>query len=383
MDISANIKYVGVNDRVTDLFEGQYRVPNGISYNSYVIIDEKCAVIDSVDARFAKEWIENVKSILGARTPDYLVVQHMEPDHSGSIKEFLDTFGGAKIVSSDKAFGMMSSFFGCDFKTGGITVKEGDTLSLGTHTLSFIGAPMVHWPEVILSYEASERVLFSADGFGKFGTPDTDEPWEDEARRYYIGIVGKYGIPVQNLLKKASKLDINVIAPLHGPVLKENLAKYISLYDVWSSYRPEERGVVIAYASIYGNTRRAAELLKDTLLERGVKTEIYDLARCDMSEAIAAAFRYDTLVLASVTYNADVFPPMHAYMHGLVERGFSSRRVALMENGSWAPSAAKVMRTTLESCKNIEFTESCVKILSAVNDASIAEILALADEICK
>ena len=383
MNISEKIKYVGVLDLVTDLFEGQYLVPNGISYNSYVILDEKCAVIDSVDARFSGEWLKNVEEALAGRTPDYLVVQHMEPDHSGSIEDFLKVYPTARLVASDKAFGMIKSFFGKDCRGDGITVKDGDTLSLGTHTLKFIGAPMVHWPEVILSFEESEGVLFSADAFGRFGKPDEKAEWDDEARRYYIGIVGKYGVPVQTLLKKAAALDIKTIAPLHGPVLKENLGHYISLYNTWSGYRAESPGAVIAYASIYGNTRAAAEELERELKARGIETVIYDLSRCDKSKAIADAFRYDTLVLASATYNAGVFPPMREFLSGLTERGYSSRRVAIIENGSWAPAAAKVMRSMLECQKDITFFDTEVKITSALNDDSRASIINLANEIYK
>ena len=383
MNISEKIKYVGVLDLITDLFDGQYLIPDGISYNSYVILDESCAVIDSVDARFSEEWLENVRQALAGRTPDYLVVQHMEPDHSGSIENFLNEYPTARLVASDKAFGMIKSFFGKDYRGVGIAVKDGDTLPLGTHTLRFIGAPMVHWPEVILSFEESEGVLFSADAFGRFGKPDAKAEWDTEARRYYIGIVGKYGVPVQTLLKKVAALDIKTIAPLHGPGLKEDLSRYISLYDTWSGYRPEREGAVIAYASIYGNTRAAAEELEGELKKRGVETVIYDLARCDKSKAIADAFRYDTLVLASATYNAGVFPPMREFISGLTERAYSSRRVALIENGSWAPSAAKVMRSMLEGQKDITFFDTSVKITSALSEESRASIIDLANEICK
>lgn len=381
MKITNDVIYVGVTDRVTDLFESQYLIPNGISYNSYVINDKKRAIMDSVDIRFAEEWLANIDRVLDGDAPDYLIVQHMEPDHSASIIEFANKYPEAQIVSSAKAFTMMNSFFGCDFSDRRLVVAEGSTLLLGTHELTFITAPMVHWPEVIMTYDKRDKVLYSADAFGKFGAPDIDDGWVDEARRYYIGIVGKYGVQVQSVLKKAAALDIAAICPLHGPVLSDNLGFYISLYDKWSSYTPEEDGVTIAYSSIYGNTRAAAELLADTLRGAGCAVAIYDLSRCDKAEAIASAFRYSKLVLASSTYNADVFPSMRAYISGLVERGFQNRTVAFIENGSWAPMAAKVMRASLESAKNITYAENSVKILSALNAESRAALSALADEL--
>ncbi len=383
MEITKDIKYVGVNDRKIDLFEGQYRVPNGISYNSYVILDEKIAVMDTVDAAFTHEWLDNLQAALAGRAPDYLIIQHMEPDHSANIQSFVRAYPDARIVSSAKAFAMMKNFFGTDFAEKQIVVGEGDTLSLGKHTLAFVAAPMVHWPEVIVTYDATDRVLFSADGFGKFGALDTDEPWADEARRYYIGIVGKYGAQVQSLLKKAAALDIQTICPLHGPVLKEDLGYYIGLYDTWSSYRPEEEGIVIAYTSVYGNTRRAVLKLADKLKALGApRVVIHDLARCDMAGAVADAFRYSRLVLATTTYNADIFPFMREFIDHLCERGFRSRTVALVENGSWAPLAAKVMRERLAGCKNLTFTDTTVKLLSALAEESAAQIDALAKELC-
>ena len=381
MKITTDIKYIGVNDNRIDLFEGQYRVPNGISYNSYLIIDEHAAVMDTVDAAYTDEWLDNLASELGEREPDYLVVQHMEPDHSAGIRCFAERYPDAKIVASAKAFQMMRGFFGTDFADRQIVVGEGSVLSLGRHELHFIAAPMVHWPEVIMTYDALDKVLFSADGFGKFGAIGTDEPWADEARRYYVGIVGKYGAQVGSVLKKAASLDISAICPLHGPVLDKDVGYYLDLYSKWSSYTAEERGVVIAYASIYGNTKRAAERLADELRLRGVKVEIYDLARCDMAEATAAAFRYTDLVLASVTYNAEVFPFMREYLAHLTERGYRSRRVALVENGSWAPMAAKVMRAALDGLKDIRYIDRVVRISSAPNNETYAELAALADEI--
>ena len=384
MEISNNVKYVGVNDRITDLFESQYRIPNGISYNSYVIKDEKTAIMDSVDIRFADEWLSNIEKAMDGANPDYLIVQHMEPDHSASVVRFADKYPNALIVSSAKAFVMMANFFGCDFSDRRVVVTDGTILSLGSCDLSFITAPMVHWPEVIMTYDARDKVLFSADAFGKFGTPECDDGWVDEARRYYIGIVGKYGAQVQNVLKKAKSLDISTICPLHGPVLSEDLAKYISLYDKWSSYTPEERGVTIACSSIYGNTMVAARELESLLRERGLESvSLFDLARCDKSEAIASAFRYSHLVLASATYNGDVFPDMRAFISGLVERGFSGRTVGIIENGSWAPMAAKVIRASLEGSKNITYTENSVKILSALNGESRHSLALLADELVK
>ncbi len=383
MIVTNDIKYIGVNDREIDLFEGQYHVPNGMAYNSYVIVDEKIAVFDTVDARFGDAWLDNLSGVLGERVPDYLIVQHMEPDHSANIMRFVEEYPEAKIVASQKAFVMMRGFFGSDFGDRQIVVGEGSKLSLGKHELTFVTAPMVHWPEVIVTYDAYDKVLFSADGFGKFGATDADEPWADEARRYYIGIVGKYGAQVQSLLKKAAGLDIEIICPLHGPVLKENLGYYIDLYDKWSSYTAETEGVAIAYASIYGNTRAAALLLKKELEARGVTVEAFDLARCDMAEATAAAFRYTKLALASVTYNAEVFPFMREYLAHLTERGYRSRKVALIENGSWAPMAAKVMRAALEGQKDISFAERSVKVTSALNDQASADIAALADELAE
>lgn len=377
-----SIKYVGVNDRKLDLFEGQYEVPEGMAYNSYVIIDEKIAVMDSVDAKFGDEWLANIKNILGDRAPDYLVVQHMEPDHSANIMNFAETYPDAMIVSSDKSFTMIKNFFGAELDGRKVVVREGDTLSLGEHELHFISAPMVHWPEVMLTYESTEKVLFSADAFGKFGALDADEDWACEARRYYFGIVGKYGVQVQNLLKKVKTLDVRTICPLHGPVLEENLGYYIGLYDTWSSYHPEDEGVLIAYTSVYGNTKAAVMLLADKLRERGCpKVAVADLARDDMAEAVEDAFRYSKLVLATTTYNAEIFPFMHTFINHLTERNYQNRTVALIENGSWAPMAAKVMREMFAKSKNISFTETSVKILSALNDESRAQIEALADEL--
>lgn len=369
MFITDDIKYVGVSDKKIDLFEGQYKVPNGISYNSYVLVDDKVAVMDTVDAAFTHEWLDNLRDTLGERTPDYLIVQHMEPDHAANIISFSKAYPSAKVVSSAKAFAMMKNFFGTDFEDRRIVVGEGDTLSLGKHTLAFVTAPMVHWPEVIVTYDTCDKVLFSADGFGKFGTPDTNEPWADEARRYFIGIVGKYGAQVQALLKKAATLDIEKICPLHGPVLTENLGYYIGLYNTWSSYQPEEDGIVIAYTSVYGNTKKAVTLLSEKLRANGCpKLIVHDLARCDMSEAVADAFKYSKLVLATTTYNADIFPFMREFIDHLTERNFQNRTVALIENGSWAPLAAKVMREMFEKSKNLTFTDTTVKILSALNE---------------
>ncbi len=383
MNITKDIKYVGVNDRKIDLFEGQYVVPKGMSYNSYAIIDDKIAIMDTVDAAFTHEWLDNIQNVLGTRKPDYLVVQHMEPDHSANIMNFTKTYPEAKIVSSAKAFTMMKNFFGTAFEDKQIVVSEGSKLSLGSHELTFVTAPMVHWPEVIVTYDSLDKVLFSADGFGKFGTFDADEDWADEARRYYIGIVGKYGAQVQALLKKAATLDIAMICPLHGPVLSENLGYYLNLYNTWSSYQPEEDGIVIAYTSVYGNTRKAVNTLAEKLKHNGCpKVTVYDLARSDMSAAVADAFRYSKLVLATTTYNAEIFPFMREFIDHLTERGFANRTVALIENGSWAPLAAKVMRGMLEGCKNLTFTENSVKILSALNEESTAQLDALANELC-
>lgn len=383
MNIANDIRYVGVNDHEIDLFEGQYAVPNGMAYNSYAILDEKIAVMDSVDRRFAGEWLEHMGQLLGERKPDYLVVQHMEPDHSGSIEAFMNAYPEAVIVSSAKAFAMMQAFFGEDYAQRRLVVGEGGTLALGRHTLRFFAAPMVHWPEVLVTYDALDQVLFSADAFGKFGALDVQEDWADEARRYYIGIVGKYGAQVQALLKKLAGLDVQTICPLHGPVLTGDLAPYLKLYDTWSSYRPESRGVVIACASIYGGTMQAAKLLAEKLKAQGETVALYDLARCDMAQAVSDAFRYDRLVLASATYNADVFPFMKTFIHQLTERGFKGRTVALMESGAWAPMAAKVMRGMLEGSKELTFAEPAVKISCAVSDASRAQIDALAAALCR
>ncbi len=384
MFITNDIRYVGVNDHQVDLFEGQYKVPGGMAYNSYVILDEKIAIMDTVDKNFTHEWLDNIQSALGGRKPDYLVVQHMEPDHAANVGNFMKLYPETTIVSSAKAFNMMGPFFGTCYEDRRIVVGEGDTLSLGKHTLAFVAAPMVHWPEVIVTYDVLDKVLFSADGFGKFGALDVDEPWDDEARRYYIGIVGKYGAQVQALLKKAATLDIQMICPLHGPVLKENLGHYIRLYDLWSGYTVETEGVVIAYTSVYGNTKAAVEKLADKLRANGCpKVIVHDLARCDMAQAVADAFRYSKLVLATTTYNADVFPFMKEFIHHLTERNFRNRTVALMENGSWAPLAAKVMRKMLEECKNLTFTETTVRILSALNETSAKQVDALANELSK
>ena len=384
MFITNDIKYIGVNDHQVDLFEGQYVVPNGMAYNSYAIMDEKIAIMDTVDANFSDEWLENIHNTLGERKPDYLIVHHMEPDHSANIDRFLNHFPEAVVVSSSKAFAMMKNFFGTDYADRRVVVGEGDTLSLGAHTLAFVTAPMVHWPEVIVTYDVLDKVLFSADGFGKFGALDVEEDWACEARRYYIGIVGKYGPQVQALRKKAAALDIQTICPLHGPVLTENLSYYINLYDIWSSYRVESDGVVIAYTSVYGNTKKAVELLAEKLTEYGCpKVTVADLARDDMAEAVEDAFRYGKLVLATTTYNGDIFPFMKEFIHHLTERNYQNRTIALMENGSWAPVAAKAMRGMFEKSKNITFAENSVKILSALSDDSRAQIDALARELCK
>lgn len=384
MEITNDIKYVGVNDREIDLFEGQYIVENGMAYNSYVILDEKTAVMDSVDVHFSAEWLSNIKAVLDSRQPDYLIIQHMEPDHSGSIAEFMEAFPETKVVSSAKSFAMMKQFFGTDFSDRQVVVKDGDTLGLGSHTLSFIAAPMVHWPEVIVTYDAYDKVLFSADGFGKFGALDTEEDWACEARRYYFGIVGKFGVQVQNLLKKAAALDIQAICPLHGPILTENLSYYIGLYQTWSTYSVESEGVMIAYSSVYGNTKKAAELLAEKLNEKGCpKVVVNDLARCDMAEAVEDAFRYGKLVLASPTYNGDVFPFTREFIHELTERNYQKRTIGFIENGSWAPTAAKVMKKMLENSKDLTFTDTTVKVMSALNEESIAAIEALAEELNK
>ena len=384
MIITNDIKYIGVNDHMIDLFEGQYIVPNGMAYNSYVIMDEKIAVMDTVDASFTHEWLDNIQNTLGDRKPDYLIVQHMEPDHSANIMSFVKAYPEAKIVSSVKAFAMMKNFFGTDFAERQIVVGEGDVLSLGKHNLTFVAAPMVHWPEVIVTYDSTDKVLFSADGFGKFGALDVEEEWACEARRYYIGIVGKYGAQVQALLKKAAGLDIQIICPLHGPVLKENLGYYLGLYNTWSSYQPEEEGIVIAYTSVYGNTRKAVMQLAERLKQNGCpKVVVNDLARCDMAEAVEDAFRYSKIVLATTTYNAEIFPFMHEFITHLTERNFQNRTVAFIENGSWAPLAAKVMKGMFEKSKKLTFAENTVKILSALNEESTAQLNALADELCR
>ena len=384
MFITDDIKYVGVNDHVTDLFEGQYIIPNGISYNSYVIMDEKIAVMDTVDINFTNEWLDNLQDAFNGRTPDYLIVQHMEPDHAANIVNFLKFYPNVKVVSSLKAFNMMKNFFNTDFSDNRIVVNEGDTLSLGKHVLTFVTAPMVHWPEVIVTYDSFDKVLFSADGFGKFGALDQEEDWACEARRYYIGIVGKYGAQVQSLLKKAQNLDIKTICPLHGPILNENLEYYINLYNIWSSYQVEEDGIVIAYTSVYGNTKKAVYQLADKLKAKGCpKVVINDLARCDMAEAVEDAFRYSKLILATTTYNADIFPFMRQFIDHLTERNYSNRTVAFIENGSWAPMATKVMMGMLENSKNLTFAENTVKILSALNEESSKQLDALSDELTK
>lgn len=384
MTITNDIKYLGVNDHEIDLFEGQYDVPYGMAYNSYAIIDEKIAIMDTVDAKFTHEWLDNIQNTLVDRKPDYLVVQHMEPDHSANIVSFLKTYPEVKVVSSDKAFKMMQNFFGTDFSDNRIVIKEGDTLNLGKHTLTFVSAPMVHWPEVMVTYDMTDKVLFSADGFGCFGANDREFDWTSEARRYYIGIVGKYGNQVQSLLKKASTLEIEKICPLHGPVLSENLAYYLNLYDIWSSYRVETDGIVIAYTSVYGNTKKAVLQLAEKLKENGCpKVVVNDLARCDMAKAVEDAFRYGKLVLATTTYNTEIFPFMREFINHLVERNFKNRNVAFIENGSWAPMATKVMKSMLEKCQNLTYAENTVRILSALNDESTAQLNALAEELSK
>ena len=383
MKITDDIRYIGVNDHEIDLFEGQYIVPNGMAYNSYAIIDEKIAIMDTVDANFTHQWLDNIQNTLGDRKPDYLVVQHMEPDHSANILNFTKSYPEAKIVSSTKAFAMMKQFFNIDFADKSIVVGEGDTLSLGSHTLTFVTAPMVHWPEVIVTYDSKDKVLFSADGFGKFGALDVEEDWACEARRYYIGIVGKYGTQVQALLKKAAGLDIQTICPLHGPVLSENLGYYLGLYNTWSSYDVETEGIVIAYTSVYGNTKNAVMQLAEKLRANGCpKVVVNDLARCDMAEAVEDAFRYRKLVLATTTYNAEIFPFMREFINHLTERNFQNRTVAFIENGSWAPLAAKVMKEMFAKSKNIKFAENTVRILSALNEESSAQLNALAEELC-
>lgn len=383
MEITNNVKYVGVNDHQVDLFEGQYQVPNGMAYNSYIILDEKIAVMDTVDGAFAEEWLQNVEQMLAGRKPDYLVIQHMEPDHSASIPAFLQRYPETVVVSTAMGFKYMEQFFPeIEIASEKRSVAaNGGTLELGSHTLHFVYAPMVHWPEVMMTYEASEKILFAADGFGKFGALDVEEDWVDEARRYYIGIVGKYGAQVQAVLKKAATLDIQMICSLHGPVLKDNLGFYLEKYDKWSSYQPEESGVVIAYASVYGNTKKAAQYLADKLSKSGQKTVLYDLARCDKAAAIADAFRYDKLVLAGITYNGDLFPCMRAYIEGLTERSYQNRRVAVIENGTWAPMAAKLIRGMFEKSKDIAFTDTNITIKSAMNAQNRAELDKLAAEL--
>ena len=384
MFVTEDIRYIGVNDHDVDLFEGQYTVENGMSYNSYVILDEKVAVMDTVDAHFGVEWLQNLETELNGRRPDYLVVQHMEPDHSANIVVFMETYPEAQIVSSAKAFVMMQQFFGTDFPERKVVVGEGSTLELGRHTLTFVTAPMVHWPVVIVTYDSTDKVLFSADGFGKFGALDVEEDWADEARRYYIGIVGKYGAQVQALLKKAAALDIAIICPLHGPVLNENLGYYLDKYNTWSSYAVEDEGVVIAYTSIYGHTKEAVEELAEKLNQRGCPNVVVaDLARCDMSEVVADAFRYSKLVLATTTYNATIFPHMQSFIDHLTARNYQGRTVGMIENGAWAPMAAKVMKKMLETSKNLTYTDTTVTVKCALNDASRAQIDALADELCK
>ncbi len=384
MYITNDIRYIGVNDHKVDLFEGQYVVPNGMAYNSYVIVDEKIAVVDTVDAHFTHEWLDNLMKELDGKKPDYLIVQHMEPDHSANIANFAKLYTEAKIVSSEKAFNMMKNFFGTDFADRQVVIREGDTLCLGKHTLAFVAAPMVHWPEVMVSYDTTDKVLFSADGFGKFGALDVEEEWDCEARRYYIGIVGKYGAQVQALLKKAAGLDIQIICPLHGPVLKENLGHYLNLYNIWSSYAVESEGIMIAYTSVYGNTKKAVELLADKLHARGCpKVVLCDLAREDMAEAVEDAFRYGKLVLATTTYNAEIFPFMRTFINHLTERAYQNRTVAFIENGSWAPMAARVMKQMFSKSKNLTYTDTTVTIQSALNETSAAQLEALADELCK
>ena len=384
MKITDTIKYVGVNDHQVDLFEGQYKVPNGMSYNSYVILDEKVAVMDTVDANFTHEWLDNIQQVLGDRKPDYLIVQHMEPDHAANIANFLKAYPDTIVVSNKKAFAMMQNFFDLDLEGHQIIVDNGGTLSLGKHDLTFVFAPMVHWPEVMVTYDSTEKVLFSADGFGKFGALDAEEPWDDEARRYYIGIVGKYGVQVQNLLKAAAALDIQTICPLHGPVLTENLGHYLEKYDIWSSYKVESEGVMIAYTSVYGHTKKAAELLAQKLEEKGCpKVVVCDLAREDMAEAVEDAFRYGKLVLASITYNGEAFPFMRTFIENLTERNYQNRTIGLIENGSWAPTVAKVMKGMFEKSKNITWLENNVKIMSSLSDENVAEIDAMAEELCK
>lgn len=382
-NVTDEVKYIGVNDHEIDLFEGQYIVENGMAYNSYVILDDKIAVMDTVDQHFGEEWLSNLEAALAGRRPDYLVIQHMEPDHSASITKLMEKYPETTVVATAKAFTMMKQFYADEYEAQRVVVAEGDTLELGRHTLTFVMAPMVHWPEVMMTYDSCDKILFSADGFGKFGALDVEEEWACEARRYYFGIVGKYGMQVQNVLKKAAALEIRIICPLHGPILKEDLGYYLNLYQTWSSYGVETEGIVIAYNSVYGNTAKAAMLLADALEEKGCpKIAVNDLARCDMAEAVEDAFRYGTLVLAGTTYNADMFPCMKTFIAHLVEHGYRNRTVAFMENGSWAATAAKCMRQEMEKCKDITFAENTVKIMSAVNEESLAQINALAEELC-
>ena len=384
MKITDTIRYAGVNDHQIDLFEGQYKVPNGMSYNSYVILDDKIAVMDTVDANFTHEWLDNIQQILDGRTPDYLIVQHMEPDHAANVANFLKVYPDTTVVSNMKAFNMIQNFFDLDLTGRKIKVKNGGTLSLGYHQLTFVFAPMVHWPEVMVTYDSTDKVLFSADGFGKFGALDVEEDWDCEARRYYIGIVGKYGPQVQKLLKVAATLDIQIICPLHGPVLTENLGHYIEKYDIWSSYKVEDEGVVIAYTSVYGNTKKAVEILAEKLKEKGCpKVTVFDLARDDMAKAVEDAFRYGKLVLATITYNADIFPFMKTYIDHLTERSYQNRTIGLIENGSWAPNAAKVMQAKFEKSKNITWLDNTVKIMSSLSDENIEELDKMAEELCK
>ena len=384
MKITDTIKYVGVNDHKVDLFEGQYPVANGMAYNSYVILDEKIAVMDTVDANFTHEWLDNLEKVLDGRKPDYLIVQHMEPDHAANVANFLKVYPDTTVVANVKTFQMIYNFFGLTLEGQKLEVTNGGTLSLGNHQLTFVFAPMVHWPEVMVTYDSTDKVLFSADGFGKFGALDVEEDWDDEARRYFIGIVGKYGAQVQSLLKVAATLDIQIICPLHGPVLSEDLGHYIGLYDTWSSYTPEEEGIVIAYTSVYGHTKKAVDLLADKLRSKGCpKVVVYDLARDDMSLALSDAFRYSKLILATTTYNASIYPFMHDYISRLVEHNFQKRTVGLIENGSWAPLAAKVMREMMAKCKKINWLDTTVKILSAINQENQDQLESMADELCK
>lgn len=382
MTVTGDIKYIGVNDHEIDLFEGMFQAPNGMSYNSYAILDEKVAIMDTVDEGFTRQWLENIQDVLGEKKPDYLIIQHMEPDHSANIMNFMKKYPEAIPVASEKAFGMMQNYFKTDFYENRIVVSDGDMLSLGKHKLIFVSALMVHWPEVIMTYDSTDKVLFSADGFGKFGALDAKDEWTDEARRYYFGIVGKYGIPVQKLLQKVGNLDIQRICPLHGPVLAKKIEYYVNLYDTWSSYQPEEEGVLIAYTSVYGNTKKAVLLLEEKLREKGCTVVVKDLARCDMSEAVAEAFRYSRLVLATTTYNVGIFPFMREYINWLTERNFANRMVAFIENGSWMPVSAKLMQEKLEKSKGLIFAETSVKIMSVLDEESIAQLETLAEELC-